>query len=147
LAHALNQKISKYMTQPVITASPEDGARQAFFKMREHRVRHLPVVDAEDQLVGIISDRDLRRPDWVDETPNIAHVYRLDDALRVGDLMTPEPVTVRTHDRVSKAVKTLQKHRFGALPVINKEGKLVGVLSSVDLLDVLGEIVNASEQK
>jgi acetoin utilization protein AcuB len=131
-----------HLRQPVITAHQDDGARKAFFQMRQHRVRQLPVVDDDEQLVGIISDRDLRRPDWVDETPDIQHVYRLDDSVRVGDLMTAKPITLHTYDRVSKALKILRKHRFGALPVINKQERLVGVLSAMDLLDLLGDIVD-----
>ena len=58
-------RISKYMTRKLITATPQMSVKQAFLTMRTHRVRHLPVVDG-DHLVGIISDRDLRRPRWAD---------------------------------------------------------------------------------
>ena len=56
-------KVSKYMTRKLIAVQPNTSVKEAFMTMRARRVRHLPVVDG-DRLVGIISDRDLRRPRW-----------------------------------------------------------------------------------
>jgi len=130
-------KVSQFMTSKVITARPEDGIRETFFRMRQYRVRHLPVIDKDGKLIGIISDRDLRRPDWVDETLDIAHAYQLDDNLSVGDMMTPNAKLIHTYDKVEKAIDLLLEHRFGALPVLNKEEELVGILSAYDLLKAL----------
>jgi acetoin utilization protein AcuB len=68
-------KVSSYMTRQVVSISPDMGIREAFFKMKEHSIRHLPIVDEKDNLIGIISDRELRRPNWVDEANDISHVY------------------------------------------------------------------------
>lgn len=133
----LDKKISGFMSSKVITAKPSDGARETFFTMRTQGVRHLPVVDEDGKLVGIISDRDLRRPDWVDEAVDIAHVYKLDDNIEVRHLMTTNVLTVRTYHRISRAVDIFLEHRFGALPVLNKEGRLTGILSAMDLLRAL----------
>ncbi|WP_207062541.1 HPP family protein [Motiliproteus sp. SC1-56] len=138
-------KVSNFMTSKVMTAQPNDGIRQTFFRMRENEVRHLPVVDADRKLVGIISDRDLRRPEWVDEAPDLSHIYNLDDNLEVKDLMTSNVMVAHTYDTIAKATKVLMEHRFGALPVLNKEEELVGMLSSVDLLKALDLMI--SEQK
>lgn len=134
-------KVSEFMTPKVITASPDDGIRHTFFNMRAQSVRHLPVVDGEGRLVGIISDRDLRRPDWVDEAPDIAHLYKLDDALLVRDLMTPNVVTVHTYDTIRRATGLLLEHGFGALPVLNKEQQLVGMLSAMDVLRAFAQLM------
>ncbi len=136
-------KVSQYMSPKVLTARPEDGIRQTYFRMRQERVRHMPVVGEGGALMGIVSDRDLRRPEWVDEAPDLAHAYELDDSLAVKDLMTQGVSVVRTYDPVGKAVKLLQEGRFGALPVLNKEGELVGVLSVVDLLRAFGDLLEA----
>lgn len=138
-------KVSNFMTAKVLVAQPEDGIRQTFFRMRENEVRHMPVVDEERRLVGIISDRDLRRPEWVDEAPDLAHIYQLDDNLSVGDLMTRNVMVAHTYDTIAKATKVLLEHRFGALPVLNKEQELVGMLSSLDLLKALDLLLD--EQK
>jgi acetoin utilization protein AcuB len=133
-------RISKYMTDKLITAHPEDGSRTTFFRMREHEIRHIPVVNDEGLLVGIISDRDLRRPDWVDQAPDLEHVYHLDDEMKVGDLMTPSVVTVHTYDTLHKAVALFLEHRFGCLPVLDKTEALVGIVSPLDLLRAFDEL-------
>ncbi len=138
-------KVSNFMTSKVITAHPEDGIRQTFFRMRENEVRHMPVVDEERKLVGIISDRDLRRPEWVDEAPDLSHIYNLDDNLSVQDLMTRNVMVAHTYDTIAKSTKVLIEHRFGAMPVLNKEQELVGMLSSLDMLKALDLLLD--EQK
>lgn len=127
-------KISHYMTPKVISAHPEDGIRKTFFLMREHGIRHIPVLDESRRLIGILSDRDLRRPEWVEESLDISHVYNLDDNLVVKDLMTTDVKVVYTYDSIKKANRVFIDHRFGALPVLNKEEELVGMLSAVDVL-------------
>jgi acetoin utilization protein AcuB len=133
-------KVSKYMTQKLITAKPEMSVKQAFLTMRSHRVRHLPVVDGE-KLVGIISDRDLRRPRWADTIDDWTSYYRVTDDVPVRDVMTPNPEVVRTYDRIAKAVAIFRERRYGALPVLDKEGDLVGILSAQDLLLALEELL------
>ena len=143
-------RISQYMTDKLITARPEDGSRSTFFRMREHEIRHIPVVDDAGALVGIISDRDLRRPDWVDQAPDLAHVYHLDDEVKVGDLMTPNPTIVHTYDTLHRAVQLFLEHRFGCLPVLDKTGALVGIVSPLDLLrafeDLEGQALRERKQ-
>ncbi len=126
-------KIEKYMTSDVVTANLRDGLRQTFYRMRERRIRHMPVVDG-DELVGIISDRDLRRPDWVDDEENVAHYYLLDNEHKVEGTMTRDPKVVRASDDVRQAVEILLDGNFGALPVVDDGGRLVGMISAVDML-------------
>ena len=133
-------KISKYMTTKLVTATPEMTVKDAFLAMRSHRVRHLPVLEG-DALVGFLSDRDLRRPKWVDALDDWTQYYQIDDHTTVRDVMTANPEVVRTYDRVSKAVKIFREQRYGALPVLNKSGELVGVLSAHDLLGALEELL------
>ena len=138
-------RVSNFMTQKVLKAHPDDGVRHTFFRMREDDVRHFPVVDSDNKLVGIISDRDLRRPEWIDEAPDISHIYNLDDELTVKDLMSKNLVVARTYESLHKVTKVLIEHRFGALPVLNKEDELVGLLSATDLLQALEMLL--TEQK
>ncbi|MEJ2576025.1 MAG: CBS domain-containing protein [Gammaproteobacteria bacterium] len=138
LCHAM--RISEYMSQPAMVAAPGDGARETFFRMRESRVRHLPVLDGA-QLVGILSDRDLRRPDWVDEAPDLAHPYVLDDGLTVGDLMSRHPISVRTFEPLDHAARVFVEQGFGSLPVLDKGGHLVGIITKLDLIRALRELL------
>ena len=136
-------KVAEYMTRKIVSVPSETGVREAFFKMKKYHIRHLPVVDDDNKLIGIVSDRELRRPDWVDESWDIAHVYRLDDEILVGDVMIRDVHVTHTYDTLRKAVKLLLENDIGAAPVLDKTGALVGMLSAVDLLraldDVMGE--------
>lgn len=139
------KKVTDYMTRKVISISPDTGIREAFFKMKEHHIRHLPVVDEDNKLIGIISDRELRRPDWVDESMDIAHVYYLDDEMSIKDVMIKNIYVIHTYDTLVKAIKLLLDNDIGAAPVLDKTGALVGMLSAVDLLRAFYDMME--EQK
>jgi len=139
-------KVTEYMTRKVVSVPPETGVRQAFFKMKTHHIRHLPVVDQDNKLVGIVSDRELRRPEWVDESWDIAHVYRLDDEILVGDVMIRNVHVVNTYDTLRKVVRLLLENNIGAAPVLDKTGALVGMLSAVDLLRALDDVIGKTEK-
>lgn len=130
------------MTRKLLTAAPEDGIRETYFRMRESGVRHLPVLDGA-QLVGILSDRDLRRPDWVDEAPDLSHEYQLEDHLCVGDLMSRHPITLHTYDDLTKACALINEHGYGALPVLDKGNHLVGIISKADLIRAFARVLES----
>ncbi len=139
-------KVSDYMTQKLITVTPQMGVREAYFIMRDEEIRHLPVIDG-DELIGIISDRQLRRPNWADETPDIEHPYLLSDDLTVGDVMERDVITCRTYETLSKANKALLNANVGAMPVLDKTDTLVGILSAVDLLGALQDLLNKEKNQ
>lgn len=138
-------KVNRYMSSQVISIPQDMGIREAFFLMKEHSIRHLPIVDDAKQLIGIISDRELRRPNWVDEAQDIAHVYYLDNSMKVSDVMITKVHTLHTYDTLSKAVSLLRDNNIGAAPVLDKTETLVGMLSSIDLLRALADTID--EQK
>ena len=136
--------VSRYMTQKLITATPQMSVKQAFLLMRTHRVRHIPVVDGE-KLVGIISDRDLRRQRWADQVDDWTSYYHIDENHSVEDVMTRTPETVRASDDILRAVHIFRERRYGALPVLNKDGDLIGILSAQDLLGALEEMLTQAK--
>lgn len=139
-------KVSQFMTGKLVTATPDTGARSAYFLMVESRVRHLPVVE-DGALVGLISDRDLRRPDWVDEGGGVSYPYALSDDMLVGDLMSREVETVKAGDKLHKAVRIFEEKGYGALPVVDKKGDLAGILSIYDLLPALNTLLFEAKGK
>lgn len=140
-------KVSEYMSSKVITAQSDLGVREAYFLMREEAIRHLPVLDDDGNFVGLVSDRELRRPNWVDEAPDLQHQYELNDDMQLKDIMVKNVHVVHTYDTLSKAVKLVLEHRIGAVPVLDKTENLVGMLSAVDLLRALDDIYDASKAK
>ena len=147
----MKAKVSSYMTRQVVSIPPNMGIREAFFKMRENSIRHLPIVDETNRLIGIISDRELRRPNWVDEAHDISHVYYLDNSMLVSDVMITNVHVLHTYDTLKKAVSLLLDKQIGAVPVLDKNTDLVGMLSAIDLLralqDGIGQELNNKEKK
>ena len=127
-------QVKEYMTKGAITAHERDGLHQTYARMRERSVRHMPVIDEHERLIGVISDRDIRRPDWVDPTENMSRPFVLDNNTKVSDAMTRSVLTVQEDDPMVKAVEAFVEHHVGALMVTDAAGELVGVLSVVDAM-------------
>jgi len=108
---------------------------------------HLPVVDKNKKLIGIISDRELRRPNWVDEAHDISHVYYLDNSMHVRDVMIENVHVLHTYDTLSKAVAILLDQGIGAAPVLDKTEELAGMLSAIDLLKALADMIKEEKAK
>jgi len=143
--HERNDKwsVGEWMTANPETVEPSTSVRTAFFRMRSEGVRHLPVVD-DGKLVGMVTDRDLRRPDLTDEPDGWHDYYRLDESYEVRHVMTTHLSTARTADPLEKAVETLVERKFGALPVVDKNDRLIGILTSFDLLRAFGSALETA---
>jgi CBS domain-containing protein len=126
-------KIQDIMTPDPLTVTDDAGLDEAMTLMDERDVRHLPVVDAAGEVVGVVSDRDIVGANgWL---PWRIH-ERLDPRShepRVRDVMRPEPVTVTAEDDVLLAAGEMLSRTLGCLPVLNGR-KLVGIVSDTDLI-------------
>lgn len=118
-------RVEAVMTRRVVTLSASNSCEEALAMMANHPFRHLLVVDADEQLCGVLSDRDLLRA-----------LIRTSDWSRtsVTELMTRDPVTVRLKTRLSAAVKRMLAHRVNCLPVTDGAGRVQGIMTSTDLL-------------
>ena len=128
--------VSRSMTQKVITTGPEADVFDAYEKMTQNRIRHLPVIDADGRLIGIVTDRDIRSAlpySMMKDPARTAETEKVKD-LKVKDIMTADPKTIGPHHTIQDALVLIQELRVGALPVVDKEGKLKGILSVRDLL-------------
>lgn len=127
-------KVEVVMTREPASVRPGDTMVDAVARMRGIGVRHLPVVDGDNRLVGILSDRDVR------SAVSDAHAAELEvphsriAALRVRDVMTRDPFTLAPGSTVGQAARLLIEHQIGAAPVIDPAGKLLGILSYVDVM-------------
>lgn len=119
-----------------ITVTPEDMVSTAYQRMRGSRIRHLPVVNDDNQLVGVVTDRDMRQAAPSDE-PHLAEhelTYLL-DKMTVKDTMTAKVVTVRADTPLAEAGQIFLDKKFGCLPVVRDDNTLEGILTVTDLLD------------
>jgi CBS domain-containing membrane protein len=102
--------------------------------MEEHRCRHMPVVDGEGDLVGLVTHRDLLRYALIEqpEVPRFVETALL-ERLTVGDVMVREVETVDPGAELRQAAQTMIENKFGCLPVV--EGRrLVGILTESDFV-------------
>jgi CBS domain-containing protein len=105
--------------------------------MIDHRIRHLPVVDASSTVVGMLSERDVRT--LVGDPSRVAGRGRngLDQTL-VGDVMTRPVIAVPFDCPLADVARSFADHRIGAVPVLDKFGALIGIVSYIDALRTVG---------
>ena len=139
--------INKSMTRRVITIGPDADVLEARRKMEENGIRHLPVVDEYNKVVGIISDRDIRSA-----LPSVFSTCRDDlkeiqqiSALKVGDVMNKKMITISPEDTLEDALLLMQKSNKGALPVVDRDGKLTGIISTRDLIRAFINVLGIEE--
>ena len=128
--------VSRSMTRRVVTIGPEASIFEAQELMAQNRVRHIPVVEEGDKLVGIVSDRDLRSAlpfRYFSEGIGPEEKAKL-QSLRVKDIMTRKVFTISPAYTIQDALLMIQNSKVGALPVVDEEGRLKGILSVRDLL-------------
>ncbi len=125
--------VGQWMTPNPQQIAPETSVRAAFFKMRSEGYRHLPVVE-DNKLVGMVTDRDLRRPDLTDEPEGWHDFYHLDDDYEVRHVMTSQVESMTTSDSLESALKLLIERKYGAAPVIDEHGSMIGIITTLDLL-------------
>ena len=129
-------KISEMMSRDVVMIGPAESCLDAVVRMQRARVRHLPVVNRDGLLVGIVTDRDLRHHLFsprVFEALGSAPVDVLLDRIRVAEIMSTHVMTVEAGASVGDAAGTMRKHRVGSLPVM-EHGRMVGIVTEVDIL-------------
>ena len=126
------------MTENPVTATELMSVSEALGLLYELDVRHLPVVRGRE-LVGIISDRDLRGFTEAEEDAVIDAVESARSST-IGNFMNTSPVKVDPETNVREAIELMLLHRVGAIPVADLDtGDLLGIVSYVDLLRVLQE--------
>lgn len=126
-------KIKNWITREVVTIEPEASVKKAFGLLKSMGIRHLPVVK-DGVLKGIVTDRDLRRPKLSDVFKTWDELYRLNDEIQVEDIMASPVLTILEDATIQEAAEKMAHKRIGALPVVDTQGKLVGVITESDIL-------------
>ena len=128
--------VSRSMVSQVITIDKDASVFEAQEKMAANGIRHLPIVDGDNRLIGIVTDRDIRSvmPYRLIKEKGIAEEREKVAHLKVEDIMTRNPKTISPMYTIQDALLMIQKEKVGAFPVVDDEGKLQGILSVRDLL-------------
>ncbi len=122
--------VARRMSRDPISISPEASIQEAIELMKTHSIRHLPVVDGQERLVGWVSDTELRG----------VFIASMIEELTVGDVMIADPITVSSSDVLEQAALLISKHKIGGMPVL-EDGKLVGIITVVDILEAFVDIM------
>jgi CBS domain-containing protein len=130
-------RVRDIMTSPALVVGPEATVPAANALMKQHKIRHLPVVE-EGRLVGMISRGDLREASI---TASInADQYELHfmlNKLTVGRLMTRKVFTITPDALLVHAAELMTDHKIAGLPVVDEKGGVIGIVTESDLLRTL----------
>ncbi len=146
-------RVEDLMTSKVFTVEQHDLIDRVFFLIHYERIRHLPVVE-KGKVIGIVSDRDLYKAlgpksdsNAIEASTGTGNVELHVVPKKVQHIMHRGVITVTRDTFASQAAALMADNKIGALPVVDKENKLVGILSSTDILRVFSKIEKASEDR
>lgn len=143
------------MDRDVPTVTPEDDARTAIEILAKQDLAAIPVVDEDRRVVGIVTESDLvlseeesdlHLPHFINLMGGVVFVgsmkgfeERLNKAFatKVADLMTPDPIAVRTTTSVEDVARRIAEKHHNHLPVVDGDGRLVGLVTRADVLAAL----------
>ncbi|MDH6566089.1 CBS-domain-containing membrane protein [Streptomyces sp. SAI-208] len=145
-----HSKVGSVMTMEVVRATYGTTFKEVARLLRENRISGLPVVDEDDKVIGVISETDLMTHQALLPDPYApARRFRLTGltaagrrqaakarARTAGQLMSEPPVTIHADSTIVEAARTMAKNRVERLPVLDEEGRLVGIVTRRDLLKV-----------
>ena len=126
--------IDELMTRNPLTLGPDDSLEQAGKLMKENRIRHLPIVDEDNMLLGLVTQRDLLAA-AVSERVNYS----------TGDVMRRKVYTVEREDNLRVAALMMQKHKIGSLLVVD-EHHLEGIITDTDYVGLAVTLLEQMEE-
>ncbi len=133
-----NLQVKDWMQTEVISAEKTMTMMKAHKLMRSHGIRRLPVVNKRGKLVGIVTRSDIRHAEASDATTlNVWELNYLLASIKIGDIMSKNPITVQSDDTVKTAAIRLHNNKIGALPVVDEANRLVGILTESDIFRLL----------
>ena len=130
-----------WMTREPFTIRPETTVAEAYTCLQQHGIRRLPVVDADANLLGIISKKDLLGilPTLLDGNSS---GLQLSETTRVGDIMSCDPISVTSLTPLETVAQLMRKHKIGGVPVVDGD-QLVGIITESDIFSAFMEVLGA----
>lgn len=119
-------RAEQFMQSEVVSCHLDDTGEKCARAMTEGGFGSLPVIDHESKVLGIVSEFDLLKV--------IMQGHAL-SAVRAGEIMTQEPIVVQPEESSTEIVRLLEEKHLIRMPVVDKEGKLVGVVARRDVLE------------
>jgi len=136
-------KIEDIMSTNLVTIAPAATLADAQSLMQKHRINHLPVVDHDDALVGLLTLTDVLTAADSKLRQDEGRIHAAD--ICVNDVMVTDLATVDRRASLRQAALFLEKHRIGCLPVVNN-GKLSGIITDTDFVAVAINLLEQIEE-
>ncbi len=131
-------RVRSLMIENPITVSDRTSVQEAIHVMEENAIRHLPVVDHGQKLVGWVTLGDMKQ----------GLLPAVVTGVSLADLMIREPITVSADEDIESAARIIFERKIGGLPVVNGNGKVIGVITVTDILGafikIMGLLSNGS---
>src|SRR4051812_33321911 len=147
--------VADIMERDPVSVGRDDSVEDVIRTLREHELPGVPVVDGSGTLVGIVTENDLvlrdeeadlHLPHHLDIMGGVIYLESMKHfegrvkkafASKAEDMMTPDPITVTPDGPVEEAAKLIAKRKHNRLPVVDDDGRLVGVVTRLDVLDAI----------
>jgi acetoin utilization protein AcuB len=135
-------KVRDYMKSPVFMVTPDTLIDNALETMHEKHVRRLPVVK-NGKLVGLVTRNMIAEAMPPSPAPlTLWGIHYELSRMKVRDVMITDVVAVHPDDTIKEVVALSEKHEIGTFPVVDEDGKLVGILTNTDLLHIMAKLVD-----
>jgi len=135
--------VKEWMATKPIVVDENTSIMKATQIMKENNIRRIPVV-RDGRLIGIISDRDIKEAAPSKATSLDVHeLYYLLSEIKIKDIMTPDPITLRENDSVEKAAVIMLENRISGMPIVDDDYHVIGIITETDVFKVMVSITGA----
>ncbi len=122
------------MTSPVVTLPPETPLREAWALFKEKGFHHIPVLDQQQRLLGVITDRDLLHAAADLDQPQHRTTTKTPSSPSIIELIHQHVLTATPEAGLTEVVQVMLEHRIDSMPVVDHKGALVGIITQSDIL-------------
>jgi acetoin utilization protein AcuB len=138
--------VADRMTKHPLTISQDESISRAHRYMQEQKVRHLPVVNKDGNMVGLVTEDDLLKAEPSGVTLlSVWEINSLLERVKVKDVMVRDVIITTEDEPIEEAAHLLLDHKIGCLPVL-RDGKLVGIITESDIFRTFMELFSARQQ-
>lgn len=136
--------VADIMSRDIVTLRLGQTLHDGNEAMREHKIRHLPVLDEQDRLVGLLNQKVvLREALRITDNYGAQRLHHYLGQIPLAEAISRDVLTLSIDTPLAEAGRQLLAHRQGALPVLDGEGRLVGIISSVDFVRLAVTLLEA----
>jgi acetoin utilization protein AcuB len=140
--------VARRMQKSIVTVTPSASLAEAQEQMRGHNIRQIPVTSEDGKLVGILSDRDIRGaalPAGLVPGFTTEEAEKFLKTTPVGKVMTRKVVTATLTDTLEDAIVLMHDFNVNALPVVDAEGKVAGIITRMNVLEAFIDVLGVGE--